>query len=407
MHLILLVLHTLLAPKSPERDTIPRTDTIKPQVLKTATVTRQRPAIEHQIDKTVLNIDQQISTAGTNALELLRQLPGVQVTSDGQITLNGRAGVTVLLDGKPTYLSAEDLSAQLTGMPSATVQKVEIMTNPSAKYDAEGTGGIINIVRKRNHAEGLNGSFTGTLREGHFPGYNGSLLLGYKTSRYNLFLNNSYGYNKSLFGRDVTADILNGNSLLTQQVSTSNEVTITRADNTTAGIDWYLSKYTTLTVTGNISTRRYSDLTTATMNIFNGDLTKHGGEGFNALNSDRPFNYTTGIQLSHQLDTIGQEWSVGADYSEFRYRPGQYNATITNDSTGSFQGQSDVFLDQTRILKIVGARADYTHPWPGKGKWEAGLKSSYVSTNNNSNYYNQLSGQNIIDSTQSDYNVNT
>jgi hypothetical protein len=416
MRLLPFLLSTLLASsalaqdttrRTPRTDTIPRADTLKPQTLKTATVTRRRPAIEHQIDKTVLNVDQQLSATGTNALELIRQLPGVQVTPDGQITLNGRAGVTVLIDGKPTYLSAEDLAAQLTSMPSAALQKVEIMTNPSAKYDAARTGGVINIIRKRNPAAGLNGSFTGTLGEGHFPRYSGSLLLSYNTSRYNLFLNNSYGHYKSLFGRDLTADIFTGNSLLTQQVSTSNDVTDGRSDNTTAGIDWYLSKQTTLTLSGNLSTRRATDLTTSGMTTSAGDGSKTGSESFTALNSDHPFNYSTGFQLTHKMDTIGQEGSVGADYSEFRYRPGQYNTTVTSDSAGNFQGQSNVYLDQTRTLQIVGARADYTRPWAGKGKLEAGLKSSYVKTNNNSNYYNQLGGRNFIDSTQSDFNVNT
>jgi hypothetical protein len=402
MPLLLLLLSTLHT-----ADTIPRPDTLKFKLLKTATVTGKKPVIEHQLDRIVLNVDQQLTAAGTNALELLRQLPGVEVGTDGQITLNGRAGITVLIDGKPTYLSAEDLAAQLAGTPSATIQKVEIMTNPSAKYDAAGTGGLINIVRKRNRADGLNGSFTATAGESHYPRYGGSLLLSYKTAGYNLYLNNNYGYSKNLFGREVTANIFNGNNLLTQQVSSSNDVTTNKSDNTVAGIDLFLSKQTTLTLSGNVSARRYTDLTTSAMNIFKGDLAKSGSETCTALNADRPFNYTMGFQLSHKIDTVGQEWSVDADYSKFRYRPGQYNTTNSNDSAGNFEDQSNVYLGQSRTLQIIGVRADYTLPWPGEGKLEAGLKSSYVRTVNNSSYYNQSVGQDIIDSAQSDYNINT
>ncbi len=407
MHLIVLVLHSLLTAQSPARDTVPRIDTLKSQLLKAATVSRQTPLIQHQLDKTVLNVDHQVTAAGSNALELLRQLPGVQITPDGQITLNGRNGVTVLIDGKPTYLSAEDLAAQLTATPSAAIQQLELMTNPSAKYDAEGTGGIINIVRKRNRAEGLNGSFTGTVGEGNYPRYNGNLLISYKTAHYNLYLSNSYNYNKTLLGGSATADIYNGNALLTQQVSTNDRTNTGRADNSTAGIDWYLSQRTTLSLTGNLGARSAGELITSSMNVLDGNGKATGTEIFSGLNTDHPENYTTGIQLNHRLDTLGQEWSVDADYSEFHYRPAQYNASFSKDAAGDYEDQSDVFLAQSRDLQIIGARVDYVRPWLDKGKLEAGLKTSYVKTVNNSSYFNQLGGQNFIDSTQSDYNLNT
>src|ERR1700761_7476515 len=89
------------------------------------TITAQAPLIERQIDKTVVNVDQNITSTGTNALELLKKLPGVQVSPDGQVTLNGKSGVNVIMDGKTTYLSADDLAALLTNMPSSDIQKIE------------------------------------------------------------------------------------------------------------------------------------------------------------------------------------------------------------------------------------------------------------------------------------------
>ena len=124
------------------------------KMLGEVAIKARTPLIEKQIDKTVVNVDQNIANTGTNALEVLKKLPGVQVTPDGQITLNGKSGVNVTIDGKTTYLSADDLANLLTNTPSSDIQKIEIMTNPSAKYDAEGTGGIINIVRKKNSKSG-------------------------------------------------------------------------------------------------------------------------------------------------------------------------------------------------------------------------------------------------------------
>ena len=384
-------------PQTQPRDTLRKPlppDTLKPKTLKTATVTTQAPIINHQLDRIVINVDHQITAAGTNTLELIRQLPGIQVSPDGQITLNGRPGVNVLIDGKPTYLSAEDLANLLAGMPSSEVQKLEIMTNPSSKFDSAGSGGMINIVRKHNRADGFNAAVTASAGEANYPRYTGSILLSYKTKHYNLYVNNGYNYSKNIFGRDVTADILNGNNLLTQQVSASSDITTSRSNNTTVGLDYYLTPKTTLTVTGNLGVRQYDDRTVSNMNVFDNTLAKTGNTAFTALNTDHPRNYTTGLQFSHRIDTTGSEWSFDADYSEFRYRPIQYNTTINNDSAGKFENENDLFLAQSRTLHIAGARADYIHPWPGKGKLEAGLKSSDVRTSNYS-----------TDSSQSDKNT--
>ena len=305
-------------------------------VLREVSVQAQAPLIERQIDKTVVNVDQNITSTGTNALELLKKLPGVQLAPDGTITLNGKSGVNVTIDGKTTYLSADDLANLLTNTPSSDIQKIEIMTNPSAKYDAAGTGGIINIIRKRSTKSGLNGSLIESFGQGYYSRYNSSLVLNYKTDKYNLYLNNSYGYNKGLYVNDVTSDIMNGNALSTEQVSTNNSTTANKAYNSSVGLDLYLSKNTTLTLTGAITDRGYNNNLTSVMTIADSNRNKTGSENFSALNTDKPFNYTAGAQLLHKLDTMGRQWSADVDYSDYRYRPGQYNTTDNYDLSGFF-----------------------------------------------------------------------
>jgi hypothetical protein len=371
------------------------------QQLREVAITAQAPQIEHQVDKTVVNVGQNIVAAGTNVLELLKKLPGVQVTPDGQISLYGKSGVNVNIDGKTTFLSAEDLANLLTNMPSSDISKIEIMTNPSAKYDASGTGGIINLIRKKNTRSGLNGSLTSSFGQGYYSRYNSGLVLNYKTDGYNLYLNDSYGYNKGYNQSNGTSDILNDGALVSEQISTNTGITTNKTYNSSAGLDLYLSKKTTLTLTGSVSDRRYDNKLNSVMTTTNNHQIPTGSEKFLALNIDHPLNFAMGMQLLHKPDTTVRYWSAAVDYANFNYRPGQYNTALNYDVSGKFQSQDNVFIDESRTLRIFGARADDTQPLPGGGKLEMGLKSSYVKTLNNSIYYNQIGGQNVADPAQS------
>lgn len=115
------------------------------------TVTGQKPMIEHKIDKTVVNVDAFITNAGGTAMEVLEKSPGISVDRDGNISLKGKQGVIILMDGKQSYLSGQDLANLLKNMPANQLESIEIMTQPSAKYDASGNSGIINIKTKKNN----------------------------------------------------------------------------------------------------------------------------------------------------------------------------------------------------------------------------------------------------------------
>lgn len=123
--------------------------------LTEVTVISKKPFIERKIDRTIVNVDAAISNAGTTALEVLEKSPGVTVDKDGNISLKGKQGVNIMIDGKPAYLSGQELTNLLRTMPSSNLEQIEIMTNPSAKYDAAGTAGMINLKTKRTSKKGL------------------------------------------------------------------------------------------------------------------------------------------------------------------------------------------------------------------------------------------------------------
>ena len=161
------------------------------------TVVAKRPLIEQKIDRTVVNVEASITNAGTNALEVLEKSPGISVDKDGNISLKGKEGVIVLVDGRQTYLGAADLANYLRNMNANQMDQIEIMTNPPAKYDAAGNSGIINIKTKKNRQMGYNGSVNFGYAQGRYPKINEGLNFNYRKNKVNLFTNLSHNYSQN------------------------------------------------------------------------------------------------------------------------------------------------------------------------------------------------------------------
>ena len=154
----------------------------------------KKPFIERKIDRTVINVDAAITNAGTTATEVLEKAPGVTVDKDGNISLKVSRAFLIMIDGRPSYLSGQELANFLKNMPSSAIDQIEIMTNPSAKYDAAGNSGIINIKTKKNKLKGLNGSLSTGITQSRFTKTNNSLNVNYRTGKINLFGNYYYSY---------------------------------------------------------------------------------------------------------------------------------------------------------------------------------------------------------------------
>ena len=165
------------------------------KALKEVVVTSQKPLIERKIDRTIVNVDASITNTGGTALEVLEKAPGVSVDKDGNISLKGKSGVVILVDGRPSYLSGPDLANLLKGMTAAQIDQIEIMTNPPAKYDAAGNAGVINIKTKKNKAFGYNGSITAGYTQGKYARFNDGLNFNYRNGKVNLFSNLSFNRN--------------------------------------------------------------------------------------------------------------------------------------------------------------------------------------------------------------------
>ncbi|MCJ7934612.1 MAG: outer membrane beta-barrel family protein [Chryseobacterium sp.] len=366
----------------------------------------QKPIIERQLEKTVFQVEKSITNTGITVLEVIRKIPGIQISQEGQLSLNGKNGVTVLIDGKSTYLSADDLSILLNSMQASTLQTIEVMSNPTSKYDAGGNS-IINIIKKKNYTEGFSGSINGTLRNGYYGDFNIGTVLNYQNKYINLSFNNTYTLTKSFFNRDVTSNIFSHQSLLKKQISDNDNISTNRSYLPSLNADFYLSKKSTLSLNSSLAVLSGKSLTSSDMNTFNGQDDLIEKQVFNGIGNSHPLNFSAGLHFNHKMDTLSKQISFDINYSSYENRPQQFNNTMINYSIHEQPSEKNILLNQYRKLNIYAINADYIYPLANKGKLETGVKFSYVKVNNENSFYNVIGGQNKIDSLQSSYSINT
>jgi hypothetical protein len=371
--------------------------------LKAVTVQAEKPFIERQLDKTVVNVEHSPIHAGSSILEVMEKLPGVSVNQDGVISLKGKQGIVVMMDGKPTQLPAQDLGNMLRGMPSSHIQKIEIITNPSSKYDAAGNAGILNIITRKNRMQGLNGSVTAGYGQGRYEKYNTSFSLSYKNKWYNLFLTYGYAHRKGFNNLRLTRNFFSNDSL--KEVFETNNYIIFPFRNHTprAGADFTLSEKTSLSVLGSGVINRFSPAADNHTDILNGSLNKINAFDFTNRSTDRWYSYSVNTQLRHRFDTAQKELSVDLDYAAYSNSSDQIFVTVTKDAKENFIRSFTLLGDQKGNLTIYSAKADYSQPFGKSVSFETGWKSSYVKADNDIRFYNGIIMPSSLDSGRSNH----
>lgn len=356
--------------------------------LAAVTVSAPAPFVERRADKLIVNLNGLGS--GAPIMEVMNQLPGVSVTPDDRISLNGKS-VQIYIDGKAATLSPEALAGMLKGISSSAVQKVELIAQPSAKYDAAGNGAIINIIRKRNYKAGLNGNVYVGVGKGTFGKANGGINLNYKGKAYNVLLNLDYNYNKYFYDSDIASSFFDAGG-----IATGNSISDIRSKRTNAnytpnlGVDFYLSKRTTLSATVRPGFQDFDRNGIADSYVADQTGGLIAQSQFINLVDIHATNFSSGMRLQHQIDSGGRDLTIDLDY----YRYGNYNdqANRTINLTTRFELPSAI--NQDRVFDVYALKTDYTHPL-GKGyQLEMGLKSSYVNAAN-ANFYEDISNQQL------------
>jgi iron complex outermembrane recepter protein len=361
-------------------------------------VTATKPFIETKIDRTVVNVEASPSNAGATALEVLEKSPGITVNSDGVVSLRGKAGVIMMVDGKLTYLSPADLANLLKNMPASQLDQIEIMTNPSAKYDASGNAGVINIKTKKGRANGFNGSVTvGATTSIYrydnttylFPKSQNSFNFNYKSGKYNFFGN----YNPNFFeGRNVM--VLNRNfSENGGFTGSSEQVTEFQARNNNQtlklGLDYTLDKKNSfgIVLSGFAFNGRPTPVATQKLKNAAGEVTDIFVSRTTNKMSFR--NFTGNVNWKHTFDSTGKELTADVDVVRYRNTADMVLASDFFDGESQFKGNMLLRGHLPSAINIYSFKSDLTIPYKG-GRLEAGVKSSYVSNNNEVDYRRQL-----------------
>ncbi|MET4081653.1 outer membrane receptor protein involved in Fe transport [Pedobacter sp. UYP30] len=350
----------------------------KSQTLNEVTIKSKMPVVDYKADRVIINVEK-MNTAGDNALEVISKAPGIRLDKDENIILKGKTNVAVMIDGKVSYMSGTELTTYLKSLPADALSKLELISNPSASFDAASSGGYINIKLKRNRIQGFNGNANIGGGYGKYEKIYGGTNLNYNIGKLSTFARVSTGhynsYNRLTLDRTIGTDKFN-------QINFWHP--ITQSTNYSAGFDYYVSDKQTI----GASYKGFSspDETNVTSNSpsFNAQGGKLGSVAMVNPQNNTAGNNTFNVNYRFNIDTSGRELNFDADYVN-------YGSSKNENFTNFYYNQNDQLIANPIYLRnsgiggtdIYALKLDYIFPFTKTLKLETGLKTSWVNTKSN------------------------
>ena len=367
--------------------------------LNTIQIVAEKNLITKTAEKTVFNVAQSPTNQTGTAEDVLRNMPGVSIDQKGNITIVGKQGVKILVDGLPNALAQSDLQSFLKSIPANAIEAIELITNPSAKYDAEGNAGIINIKLKKGKADGLNISVTAGY--GIFDRYNGNLVVNYRKKKINFFATYAAGYsitgNEWIEHRNIT---LNDTTTHYNLDSKGTEKRFNTSLKT--GLDYLIDDKNTLTYTlsGNYSQSEWRSVAASE----NFDALQQELNKYNSVDDEHSKNYTVTNELSYRrkFDSTDRELDIDINHTWVSGTHGAPLSSLAYDTSGNYDPANSLFRRTASSNNIHNFifQLDYIHPFKRlKGyKIETGAKSETTINNNVFNAYNTVNNIETKDS---------
>jgi iron complex outermembrane recepter protein len=365
--------------------------------LQQAQVTGIRPLVEVKPDRIILNVEGTINDVGEDALDLLRKSPGIMVDNTNSISLSGKNGVQVYVDGRPTYLSGSSLAQYLQTLQSSSIESIEIITNPSSRYEAAGSAGIINIRMKKDKSLGTNVTANAGYNIGTYSKYNADISFNQRDQHLNFFGDYTY-HNATNLYHSVYNRTLPDTLLLQQDVLVSSTVSQTYH----AGLDYFLNKKSTIgiLISGSLTTDSVRT-NSNTQIIYSPTSTTNRLLVADSRTSDLDDYYNFNLNYRYAGNNE-KELDLNADYGLYRLRRNQLQPNDYFDSTGrQFLYSNDYNLLSPTNINIYSFKADYTVN-SLKGQLGLGAKVSYVTSANNFEEYDLGNSGEVFDSLNSD-----
>lgn len=334
-------------------------------------VVADKAPIEFKLDKKVVNVSQTLNAAGGSAVDALENTPSVEVDIEGNVSLRGSSNFTVLIDGRPSVLSGSDALRQI---PSAAIENIEIITNPSAKYEPDGSAGIINLVMKKNSLNGLSGMINGSIGTG--DKYRGDVTLNYRTEKFNFLAGADWRDETSYGEMEMERETYLNDT--TDYLTMKGTRDYTRSGNKfKSGIEFFPSAKTTLSVSGEIGTSK-SDREGDGRNM---RYTNPPSEEIYSVTEEASIRendfYTGRFSFQHKINEEGHKIDVMVNYSNETGSDIDEEDEILSDE--NFE-KTDIYLDRIYSLETEDEnewriQADYTNPFSKTGRIEAGVLS--------------------------------
>ncbi|WP_286898053.1 MULTISPECIES: TonB-dependent receptor domain-containing protein [Sphingobacterium] len=334
-------------------------------MLNEVVIEGRAPAMQIGIDRKIFNVGESLVSAGGTATDVLANVPTLQVDQDGSVSLRGSSSVKILIDGRESALAGNDVTSLLQSLPANSIEKVEVITNPSSKYDAEGQTGIINIVLKKNIRTGLNGSINTSA--GSYDNYMAGITLNYRDRKFNYF--GSYNFNKrNMLGSGKTDNTFFGDS--TRNYSESESSRKGNSHTVKAGFDYNMSDRTSLSFSGNLSIRDNKRIEDLNYEFFK-QSQMTGTSVRNSTQFEDDLGYELNADFKHQFKREGEELTGNASY-------GRDKEDGTNDFSQNYtDGRKATSRKNVTSEdgKNINLQLDYVLPFSEVSKFEAGYRS--------------------------------
>ncbi|WP_286856609.1 MULTISPECIES: outer membrane beta-barrel family protein [Sphingobacterium] len=378
---------------------------INEQRLETVVINRSRPYIERHDGKLILNVESSLQNTGGSALEVLEKAPGVTVDGNNNIILRGKSNILVQIDGKNSPLTGEELANYLRGLPASAIDKIELITNPSAKYDAAGTA-IINIKLKKGTNKGTNGSFSTALGAARYLKNNNSFSINHRNDKLNLFANYNFAYREAYNDLMIDRRFYKEGHLEKTFIQDNFFKFSSRNHNGKIGFDYNLTDKNLVGASVSLTSNVFKPFGDSKTTLMDSDCQPLNHTATLSQTDNITKNISANLNHKYRMDTLGSELSTDFDFIRYINASNQSFDTRTSDNNGAPIGIPYLLKGKTDgDLNIYALKSDWIKILPRGLKLETGFKTSYVKSDNDIKFYDHSTSPAVPDSNKSNHYI--